>query len=159
MKTTMPTSTSHKTKADSSVVKALNLLVADTYVLLANTHFAHWNVEGPGFFALHKAFEEQYEHLFKAVDVIAERVRALDAYAIGGLTNFVHESGIEELNTPASAKDYVAALILAHEKTIEDATALREAAGDRNDLQTQDLAIKRITWHQQATWMLKSYLK
>jgi starvation-inducible DNA-binding protein len=156
MKTTTAGS---KTKTDSAVVKALNLLLADSYALMANTHYAHWNVEGPGFFALHKAFEHQYEDLFKAIDEIAERVRALDSYAIGGLRNFATESGMDEFNTPIAAKDYVAGLVVAHEKTISDAVALRDAAGAANDLETQDLAIGRIQWHQKANWMLKSYLK
>jgi len=151
--------TGSKTKSDSAVVKSLNLLLADSYSLMANTHYAHWNVEGPGFFSLHKAFQEQYEHLFEAIDEIAERVRALDAYALGGLRNFSNESGIEELNTPVSAKDYVASLAIAHEKTLSDAVAVRDAAGAVNDLETQDLAIKTIQWHQKTIWMLKSFLK
>lgn len=153
------TASSTRAQSDSAVVKALNLLLADSYALMANTHYAHWNVEGPGFFALHHAFEEQYEHLFKAIDEIAERVRALDAYAIGGLRNFATEAGLEEFKTPLAAKDYVASLIVAHEKTLNDAVSLRDAAGSANDLETQDLAIDRITWHQKTTWMLKSYLK
>ncbi|MES2693902.1 MAG: DNA starvation/stationary phase protection protein [Verrucomicrobiota bacterium] len=153
------TATASSTKTQTAVVKALNLLLADSYALMANTHYAHWNVEGTGFFALHKAFEEHYEHLFKAIDEIAERVRALDAYAIGGLRNFANESGLEEFNTPLAAKDYVAALIVAHEKTLTDAVALRDAAGAANDLESQDMAIDRIQWHQKTTWMLKSYLK
>ncbi len=126
---------------------------------MANTHYAHWNVEGPGFFSLHKAFEEQYESLFEAVDEVAERVRALDAYAIGGLRNFSTESGLEEFSTPVSAKDYVAGLVVAHEKTLTDAVTVRDAAGAVNDLETQDLAIGRIQWHQKTIWMLKSFLK
>ncbi len=153
------TTTGSKTKTDSAVVKALNLLLADSYSLMANTHYAHWNVEGPGFFSLHKAFEEQYQHLFEAIDEVAERVRALDAYALGGLRNFSQESGIEELDTPVSAKDYVASLAVAHEKTLSDALAVRDAAGAVNDLETQDLAIKTIQWHQKTIWMLKSFLK
>lgn len=155
----MKTTTGSKTKSDTAVVKALNLLLADSYSLMANTHYAHWNVEGPGFFSLHKAFQEQYEYLFEAIDEIAERVRALDAYALGGLRNFSNESGIEELNTPVSAKDYVASLAVAHEKTLSDAVAVRDAAGAVNDLETQDLAIKTIQWHQKTVWMLKSFLK
>lgn len=157
MKTNVTASAS--TRVDSPVVKSLNLLLADSYALMANTHYAHWNVEGPGFFVLHKAFEGHYENLFEAIDDIAERVRALDAYAIGGLRNFANESGIEELKSPLAAKDYVAALVVAHEKTLQDAVALRDAAGASNDLETQDLAIGRIQWHQKTVWMLKSYLK
>ena len=109
------TSVPAKTRSDSAVVHALNLVLADSYALMANTHYAHWNVEGPGFFALHKAFEEQYEHLFRAVDDIAERIRGLDAYAIGGLRNFAAEANIEEFKNPVAAKDYVTSLIVAHE--------------------------------------------
>lgn len=154
-----PTAAPTKTKADSSVTHALNLLVADSYALMANTHNAHWNVEGPAFFTLHKAFHEQYEALFEAIDEIAERVRALDAYAPGGLRQFAELSDIEEFKGPVSAKDYVAALIVGHEKAIADAIDLREAAGAANDLETQDLAIGRLQWHQKTVWMLKSYLK
>jgi len=153
------TTVGSKTKSDSAIVKSLNLLLADSYSLMANTHYAHWNVEGPGFFSLHKAFQEQYEQLFEAIDEIAERVRALDAYALGGLRNFSNESGIEELNTPVAAKDYVAALVIGHEKTLADAVAVRDTAGAANDLETQDLAIGRIQAHQKTVWMLKSFLK
>jgi starvation-inducible DNA-binding protein len=157
---TMATRTASSTAAAvSPVISALNQLLADSYVLMANTHFAHWNVEGPGFFTLHKAFEEQYEDLFEAVDEIAERVRALDSYALGGLRRFADESGINELSTPLAAKDYVAALVTGHEKAIADAVALRDKAGETNDLESQDLAIQRIQWHQKTAWMLKSYLK
>ena len=156
MKTTTAGS---KTKSDSAVVKSLNLLLADSYSLMANTHYAHWNVEGPGFFSLHKAFQEQYEELFEAIDEIAERVRALDAYARGGLRNFSTESGIEEISTPVAAKDYVASLVIGHEKTLADAVTVRDAAGAVNDLETQDLAIGRIQAHQKTVWMLKSFLK
>lgn len=158
MKTETPTATKSAT-ASTAVVRGLNLLLADSYALMAITHQAHWNVEGSGFFSLHKAFQEQYEHLFEAVDEIAEQVRALDAFPIGGLQTLAKEAGIEEFKGPVSAKDFVAGLIVAHEKTIDDAKALRDEAGKVNDLETQDLAIDRVKWHTKTNWMLKSYLK
>lgn len=153
------THTDRKTEADPSVTSGLNQVVADTYALLAITHDAHWNVEGPSFFQLHKAFEEQYKALFEAVDEVAERARALDAHVPGGLHHLAEVSGIEEFHGPCAANDYVAGLIAAHEKTIGDTMELREAAGAANDLETQDLAISRLQWHQKTVWMLKSFLK
>jgi len=141
------------------VIDGLNLVVADAYALMALTHLAHWNVEGADFFPLHKAFQEQYEHLFEAIDEIAERVRALDAYAIGGLSTLAKVAQMEEFKSPMPQKDYVAALIVAHEKAVDDATRTRDLAGDASDLQTQDLMIKQLQWHQKTLWMLKSYLK
>jgi starvation-inducible DNA-binding protein len=159
MKTTSNPAAAAKAKGDSTVINALNLLVADSYALMANTHDAHWNVEGPGFFTLHHAFQKQYEDLFEAIDDIAERVRALDAYPPGGLRHFAELAGIEEFKSPLSAKDYVAGLVVGHEKAVADAIQLRDAAGAANDLETQDLAIGRLQWHQKTLWMLKSFLK
>jgi len=153
------TKTTTPAKKDTRIIAGLNLLVADTYALMALTHLAHWNVEGPDFFPLHKAFQDQYEDLFEAVDEIAERVRALDAYAIGGLSVLAKTAEMEEFKSPMSQKDYVAALIVAHEKLVDDAVRCRDTAGEVNDLQTQDLMIKRLEWHEKTLWMLKSYLK
>ena len=141
------------------MIDGLNLVPADSYALMALTHLAHWNVEGPDFFQLHKAFQEQYEDLFEAVDEIAERVRALDAYAIGGLEMLARAAQMEEFRSPMPPRDYVAALTVLHEKLIDDAIRTRDAAGLVNDLQSQDLMIKRLEFHEKTVWMLKSYLK
>lgn len=159
MSTTTATQTGKAARRDARVVDGLNLVLADSYALMGLTHLAHWNVEGSDFFPLHQAFEEQYKELFEAVDEIAERVRALDSYTAGGLSRLAKLAEMDEFTPPIPQKDYVAGLIVAHEKLIEDALHTREAAGQTNDLETQDLMIKRITWHQKATWMLKSYLK
>jgi starvation-inducible DNA-binding protein len=146
-------------KKDTRVTDALNLVLADSYALMALTHLAHWNVEGADFFPLHKAFQEQYENLFEAVDEVAERVRALEAYALGGLNTLCKVAQMDEFKSPLPQKDYVAALIVAHEKVVDDAGRTRDLAGEVNDLQTQDLMIKRLDWHEKTLWMLKSYLK
>lgn len=156
---TITKSTAPATNKDARLLEALNLILADSYALMGLTHLAHWNVEGPDFFSLHKAFQEQYENLFEAVDEVAERVRALDAYAIGGLGTLARTAGLEEFKAPLPQKDYVAALIVAHEKVVDDLLRGRDLAGEGNDLQTQDLLIGRLQWHEKTLWMLKSYLQ
>ena len=139
--------------------QGLNQVLADSYALLSLTHLAHWNVEGPGFFALHTAFQTQYEELFTAVDEIAERIRALDAYAIGGLDTLARLAQMKEFTPPLSQEQYVRALIAGNEKLIADAARARDLAGDEHDAESQDLMISRITLHQKTIWMLKSFLK
>ena len=146
-------------KLQAQLIENLNLVLADSYAIMALTHLAHWNVEGDDFFPLHKAFQEQYENLFEAIDEIAERIRALNAYSIGGLATLAKTANIEEFKSPMPQKDYVAALVVAHEKVTGDALRTRETAGSANDLETQDLMIKRLQWHEKTLWMLKSYLK
>jgi starvation-inducible DNA-binding protein len=152
-----------KTKAKSltstRMADSLNQVLADSYALMSLTHLAHWNVEGPGFFALHTAFQTQYEELFLAVDEIAERIRALGAYALGGLGAFAKVARMKEFTAPISQADCVRALIEANEKLVADAAVARDLAGQANDPESQDLMIGRITLLQKTIWMLRSFLK
>lgn len=143
----------------ASLPDSLNQVLADSYALMSLTHLAHWNVEGPGFFALHTAFQTQYEELFVAVDEIAERIRALGAYATGGLGALAETAKMKEFVSPLPQEGYVHALLSANEKLVKDASIARDLAGEVNDPETQDLMIGRITLHQKTAWMLKSFLK
>jgi starvation-inducible DNA-binding protein len=147
------------TPKTTSVVDALKQVLADSYALMGQTHLCHWNVEGPSFFALHAAFEEQYTELFTAVDDIAERIRALGAYSPGGLANLAKLSGMKELKENTKANDMVKHLATLHHKLIKDAATARDLAGDSNDKETEDMMIARIEVHQKTVWMLESYLK
>lgn len=144
---------------EKPVVAALNRVLADSYALMALSHQAHWNVEGPDFFQLHQAFQDHYENLFAAIDDLAERIRALNAFAPGGLRTLAEAAGLEEPNGSLSARDYVTVLAAAHAKTVKDLKSLRDTAGENGDPETEDLAIGRIAWHQKTLWMLTSYLK
>jgi starvation-inducible DNA-binding protein len=142
-----------------SLTDSLNQVLADSYALMSLTHLAHWNVEGPGFFALHTAFQTQYEELFTAIDEIAERLRALNAYAVGGLGKLAQTAQMKEFAAPLSQENYVKRLIAANEKLLADAARARDLAGKANDAESQDLMIGRITLHQKTVWMLRSFLK
>ena len=148
-----------KITSTSKLTGSLNQVLADSYALMALTHLAHWNVEGPGFFALHTAFQTQYEELFTAIDEIAERIRALGDYAIGGLSTFAQMAQMKEFAAPLTQEDYVKQLIAANERLLADAATARDLAGAANDAESQDLMIGRIPLHQKTVWMLKCFLK
>ncbi|MEM1084693.1 MAG: Dps family protein [Verrucomicrobiota bacterium] len=143
---------------NTPVVTALRQVVADSYALLGQTHLCHWNVRGPGFFALHTAFEEQYNELFVAIDEVAERIRALGALAPGGLGNLAKLSGMEEIAEDSSAEKMVAHLAAANGRVIDSLKAAREAAATAGDDETEDLMIARTQVHEKSVWMLKAYL-
>src|SRR6266542_2174372 len=85
--------------ADSNreqIVKILNALLADEYVLYTKTRNYHWNVVGPQFNDLHKFFEEQYNDLNDIVDDVAERARSLGGNAIGTIVEFLKQARLKE---------------------------------------------------------------
>ena len=71
-----------------AIAAGLSRLLADTYTLYLKTHNFHWNVTGPMFQTLHLMFETQYNELALAVDLIAERIRALGFRAPGTYGEF-----------------------------------------------------------------------
>jgi starvation-inducible DNA-binding protein len=129
-----------------------------TVILFRNWKTSHWNVKGPGFFALHTAFEEQYNELFMAVDEVAERIRALGALAPGGLGNLSKMAGFDEIAEDASAEVMVQSLHDQHSKVIQTLQSVGESAAKSGDAETEDLMIARTQVHQKTAWMLKSYL-
>ena len=148
-----------ETTPSTTVVEALRQVVADTYSLLGLTHVCHWNVEGPQFFALHNAFEEQYTELFTAVDEIAERIRALGAYSPGGLSALAEMAQFPTVAEGASAREMVDTLVQAQEILTRHLVEARDAAGASGDNETEDLMIARIQVHEKTAWMLTSFQK
>ena len=143
----------------TAIAKQLEILLADSYALMAQTHLAHWNVEGSDFFQLHTAFQAQYEELFTAVDDIAEHLRTLGAYAPGGFSMLNDITEVGQMERRLKGKDYVAQLIDFHETTVANAKVGRKVSADAGDTETEDLFIDRIRVHNKSLWMLKSYLK
>jgi starvation-inducible DNA-binding protein len=143
----------------TAIAKQLEILLADSYALMAQTHLAHWNVEGSDFFQLHTAFQAQYEELFTAVDDIAEHLRTLEVYAPGGFAMLNDITEIGQMERRLSGKDYVAQLVDFHETLIANAKVGREVSGNAGDTETEDFFIERLRVHNKTVWMLKSFLK
>lgn len=150
--------TTKKTPKKPDLNEMLRVVVADSYALLGQTHICHWNVRGPGFFALHTAFEEQYTELFTAIDDVAERIRALGALAPGGLKNLAKLAGTNEIKEDASADEMVSHLVDLNNGLVKDLKTARDLAAKAGDSQTEDLMIARIQVHEKTIWMLNSFL-
>ena len=85
------------------LAEGLARLLADTYTLQLKTRNYHWNVTGPMFNTLHLMFEQQYTELAAAVDQIAERIRALGAFAPGSYSEYARLTSIPEDETVPDA--------------------------------------------------------
>lgn len=131
-------------------------LLADTYILYVKTHGYHWNVTGPMFHSLHIMFEEEYMDLREAVDVIAERIRALGFPAPGSYTEFARLASITDEEGVPEAMDMVRALVEGHEAVVRSARRVVEVAEGTVDVATADLATERIEIHEKTAWMLRS---
>ncbi|MEL6516688.1 MAG: DNA starvation/stationary phase protection protein [Pseudomonadota bacterium] len=134
-------------------------VLADTYRLIFKTHAYHWNVEGPLFYSVHNLTEEQYEEMFEAADVLAERVRALGRMAPARLATIMEDSVIKDQDDLPSAGAMCEDLASDHERVAHRFHALVELSDSRNDPVTDDLATARSAFHEKAAWMLRALAK
>lgn len=136
----------------------LSRLLADSYTLYLKTHNFHWNVTGPMFQTLHLMFEQHYLELATAVDLIAERIRALGHFAPGSYGAYAKLGSIPDADGVPAATDMVRELVSAHETVIRTARAVATAAEKASDQATADLATQRLQIHEKTAWMLRALL-
>jgi starvation-inducible DNA-binding protein len=137
----------------------LSKLLADTYTLYLKTHNFHWNVTGRMFQTLHLMFEQEYNELWLAVDLIAERIRALGFPAPGTYRQFVALSAIKEDDGVPNAEDMIRRLVEGHETVARTARKVFELADRTHDQPTCDLLTQRMQVHEKTAWMLRSLLE
>lgn len=135
-------------------------LLADTYSLYLRTHAFHWNVTGPLFETLHLMFERQYKEIRKAVDEIAERIRALGYPAPGTYRQLMALNSLppEEEEVP-EATAMLRILVRCHEACARTAREVFHTAEDADDQATCDLLTERMRAHEKTAWMLRSMIE
>jgi starvation-inducible DNA-binding protein len=142
----------------AAIAEALSRLLADTHVLYLKTHNYHWNVTGPMFQTLHLMFETQYNELWTATDLIAERIRALGYFAPGTYKEYAKLAVIEEEDSVPAAADMIRRLVEGNDAASRTARAGLKIAEDANDAPTADLLTQRLQIHEKTAWMLRSLL-
>ncbi|WP_396133703.1 Dps family protein [Chamaesiphon sp. OTE_75_metabat_556] len=140
------------------IADGLSRLLADTYTLYLKTHYFHWNVTGPMFQTLHLMFETQYTELALAVDLIAERIRALGFPAPGSYTEYAKLSSIPETTSVPKATEMIKLLVEGQEAVCRTARSIYAIADKASDEPTADLLTQRLQLHEKTAWMLRSLL-
>jgi len=143
----------------SQIAAGLSRLLADSYTLYLTTHNFHWNVTGPMFNTLHLMFEAQYNELALAVDLIAERIRALGFPAPGTYREFAALTSLREPEGVPSATDMIRQLVLGQEAVVRTARSILPLADKSSDEPTTDLLTQRMQVHEKTAWMLRSLLE
>ncbi len=151
---------SKKTKPSShNAIEELSVLLADTYALALKTQNYHWNVTGSEFYSLHKLFEEQYEALHDAADILAERIRALNSFAPGSFSEFSKMTTIPEAKKNINSKAMLEDLVQSNLYAIKQCKKAIRVADNAEDDATVDMVTARLEEHEKYVWMLRSSIK
>ena len=146
-------------KDRGQIAAGLARLLADNYTLYLKTHNFHWNVTGPMFNTLHLMFETQYNELWLANDLIAERIRSLGFPAPGTYAEYVKLASIKETSGQPKAGAMVKLLVEGNEAVVRTASSIFPIVDKASDEPTADLLTQRMQIHEKNAWMLRSLLQ
>ncbi|WP_018608793.1 Dps family protein [Uliginosibacterium gangwonense] len=146
-------------KDRTAIAEGLSHLLADSFTLYLMTHNFHWNVTGPMFNSLHTMFMAQYTEQWNALDIIAERIRALGVQAPGSYQDYLKLTSIPAVEGKPKALEMVSLLVAAQEATARTARDLFPLVDKANDQPTADLLTQRLDIHEKTAWMLRSVLE
>jgi len=146
-------------KQREEIANGLSRVLADSYTLYLQTHNFHWNVTGPMFQTLHLMFETQYGDLSAAVDLVAERIRALGLPAPATYKAFGQLSSVKEVDGVPKAEEMIRILVQGHETVARTAREVFKACEAANDQPSCDLLTQRLQVHEKTAWMLRSLLE
>ncbi|MGC1479821.1 MAG: DNA starvation/stationary phase protection protein [Chthoniobacterales bacterium] len=147
-------------QARDGVVTVLSQVLADAHVLYIKTRNLHWNLVGPRFHSLHEFYEEQYTTLATNIDKIAERIRMVGGESPGSMAEFLEHARLKEQKGGRIDGTKSLELLLAdNEAIIRDLREDIEKCEDEfGDVGTADFLTALIQVHEEAAWMLRSYL-
>lgn len=144
---------------NKELVDSLKIALADTFAFYLKAHNFHWNVTGPNFAQYHEFLGNLWEEVFSGVDLIAEGIRTVDAFAPGSFSRFKELSTIEdELKIP-SALDMIKKLSDDNDKVLASLNKAYETAESAKKYGISNFLQDRITAHEKHGWMLRSFIK
>lgn len=141
------------------IAHGLARVLADSFKLYQKTHGFHWNIEGNNFRDLHLMLEEQYREIWNAIDIIAERIRALGHYVPATPADFAELSDIQDERGVPNAKAMLEQLVADNEAVIRTMRGIRSMIEEAGDTATGSMLDDRLDAHEKAAWMLRATLK
>jgi starvation-inducible DNA-binding protein len=146
-----------KTKIDNFDIQ-LNTLLANEYAIYTKTRNAHWNINEPQFYQLHKFFENQYVTLDEMINEIALQLRAHGHYALGSLNEFMRVTRMAETKIElGNPKHIIQSLISDHDTIIKIIEEISPILSKSSKHDTDVFLDKLLEQHKKMSEMLNVY--
>ena len=140
---------------------ALQVLLADTFLMYFKAQSYHWNVEGMFFSQYHDFFGELYEEVYGAIDPTAEHIRiCCDAYApMSMMEMYNYKTVSEDTVKPVLITDMLNNLLATNQVVMNDLNKVFEIAEGMNNQGLMDFIAGRLEVHHKHEWMLRTSAK
>lgn len=140
------------------LIEELKTALATSFAFYLKAQYFHWNVTGKDFVQLHDFFGKLYEEVLDSIDIMAEHIRALDAFSPGGLKRMVDLSLISDTDIIPTDEMMVNILSQNNQTLIKQLNKVFELADSENEQALADFISQRLASHKKHAWMLRSIL-
>ena len=137
----------------------LRTILGTNFHLYLKAHSFHWNVEGRTFAQDHGFLGDLYDAIFANVDIIAEKLRLLNAYAPTGLVRMLELSDLEDTENIPDSRTMFAILLSDNERFIFHIRAGIAAADAAGEPAISNFLQDLLDQHTKHSWMLRSLTK
>lgn len=141
---------------ECDLFKSLKHLLCDYATFYFKLQSYHWNFEGPDFFTWHQQFQEQYENIAEAIDVLAELIRGLGKKAPGDFETYLKHTSLKSGDISFSGKQMIEDIIHDHQVVLKTLQCAIDASQKAADEVVTDFVIERMTYHRKVLWLLNS---
>ena len=155
-----PTKNDISEASRSKVIALCNERLADAIDLQTQCKFAHWNVKGANFIALHELFDKVNEDVEDYIDLIAERAVQLGGVAEGTARIAAKRSSLAEYSVATTAgRDHAAALSSALASFGKSVRRAIDTSNEFNDADSADIFTEISRGADKLLWMVEAHLQ
>lgn len=141
------------------LIEQLKIILGTNFNLYFKSHAFHWNVEGADFVQYHNYLDGFYTAVWGNTDILAEKIRQLDAYAPMSLSRMIELSAIDESNNVPTALQMFSELQSDNDKLILQIKAGIVLADNANEPAVSNYLQDLLDQHQKHAWFLRSITK
>lgn len=141
----------------SELIEKLKGVLASSFSLYLKAHNYHWNVTGPNFSEYHEFFSEYYTAVHDSVDIYAEHIRMLGAFAPGSLKRFTELTMISDEVAIPSAKFMFVRLASDNNLLLDELRAIHKMADAMGEIGVSATMETQIQFHEKMQWQLSAF--
>jgi starvation-inducible DNA-binding protein len=141
------------------LIQQLKVILGTNFALYFKSHTFHWNIEGPNFNDYHTFLNLFYNAVWVNTDLIAEKIRMLDAYAPTTLPRMLELSDIPDTENIPNAIAMLTQLKQDNDRYIMHLRAGIVAADQAGEPAISNFLQDILDQHQKQAWMLRSIVK
>jgi starvation-inducible DNA-binding protein len=141
----------------TELVEKLKVLLASSFSLYLKAHNYHWNVTGSNFSEYHKFFGKYYENVHESIDLYAEHIRMLGAFAPGSLKRFSELTLISDEIAIPSSKFMFVRLASDNGLLLDELRSAHRMSDEMGEIGVSATLETQIQFHEKIQWQLTAF--